>query len=134
MNTLQTFSDKAAISLSFLCTLHCLATPVLLALVPSLAALGLENEAFHLWMVLIVIPTSVLALTLGCKKHKRYQVVTYGAVGIAFLVAAIALEPVVGETGEKVLTVIGAIIIAFGHFKNYRLCQNLQGEHQHSNC
>jgi TRAP-type uncharacterized transport system fused permease subunit len=118
MKSLQILLDKTAIGLSIACTFHCLILPFLLVFLPSLVALPLQNEAFHLWMIVAVVPTSMYALTVGCKQHKRYSLLALGAVGICFLVLALLL----GERWEKLLTTIGAVIIAFGHLRNYRLC------------
>lgn len=126
MKATQAITDKLAIGLSLLCTLHCLALPVLLTLLPSMAALQLNNENFHLWMVAAVIPSSLYALTLGCKQHKRYQLLYLGATGVTLLILALALgEERIGESGEKVLTVLGACFVAVGHWFNYRLCHAL---------
>ena len=125
MKNIQMYTDKAAIGLSLLCTLHCLAFPVLLVLLPSLAALQLNDEAFHLWMVFAVVPTSTFALTMGCRKHKRYHLLVLGLIGVTFLISAVVLhEPLLTEAGEKILTCIGAAFIAYGHYRNYRLCQH----------
>ncbi len=59
MRTIQNFTDKMAISLSLLCAIHCLALPLLIVLLPSITALQLYGEDFHLWMLLAVIPTSL---------------------------------------------------------------------------
>ena len=124
MIKLQVLSDKTAIGLSLLCTLHCLALPFVLVLFPSMAALQLDNEAYHFWMIIAVIPISMYALTLGCKQHKRKYLLVVGSVGLMFLLMAVFLpEPLIGEWGEKSLTLIGASIIAVGHYINYRLCQ-----------
>ena len=124
MKNLQAISDKTAIGLSLLCTLHCLALPLAIVLLPSMAALPLNDEAFHLWMVLAVIPISLYALTLGCKKHKRYRLLWLGSIGVSILAAAAFLgHDLLGEFWEKAFTVLGAGIIALGHFWNYRLCQ-----------
>ncbi len=124
----QYFFDKMAISLSLLCVLHCLALPLLLVLLPSLVALQLDNEAFHLWMVLAVIPTSTYALTMGCKRHKQYRFLAFGVIGLFLLLSALVGEEIIGEVSEKILTVLGAVCIAYGHFRNFRLCQ------QHEEC
>ena len=126
MRIAQATADRLSIGLSMACAIHCLVTPVLLAFLPSIAALQLNTELFHLWMVIVVIPVSVYALTLGCKRHKRYRVLASGIVGIALLVSAIALYEHVGELGEKLLTVLGACFVAIGHLSNYRLCQKLR--------
>ena len=131
MNTMsiQTFTDKMAISLSLLCALQCLAFPVIIVMLPSLAALPLDDEAFHVWMVLAVVPISVYALTVGCKLHKRYRLLVPGLVGLLFLLSAVFPgEHQISELWEKALTVTGAATIALGHFWNYRLCR------QHDPC
>lgn len=126
MKLLHISTDKLAISLSMLCALHCLAFPLLLALLPSIAALPLEQEIFHLWMVMTVIPTSIYALTLGCKKHKKLSVLLGGLIGLAGMIAAIILgESLLGEAGEKLLTLAGASLIALAHYKNFQFCHQL---------
>ena len=124
MKTFPLAPDKLAIAFSTLCVFHCLALPLLMVLLPSLTTLPLEQELFHVWMVIAVIPTSLYALTLGCKRHKHFLLVIYGFIGLFTLIAALFVgDMLLGEVGEKLLTVIGAIIIAIVHFKNYRLCQ-----------
>jgi hypothetical protein len=129
MKQLQAIADKTAISLSFICTLHCLAAPFAATLLPTLAAIYLEDEAFHLWMVIAVIPTSILALTMGCKKHKDYRVLLLGITGLSLLIIAALLgHDLLGESGETAMTVVGASIIAAGHLANHRLCQRSRCE------
>ena len=121
----QAFTDKMAMSLSLLCALHCLVSPLIIVMLPSLAALQFDGEAFHVWMVLAVIPTSVYALTMGCKQHKRYRLLGLGLFGLLFLLSAVLLgEDLISDFWEKALTVIGAATIALGHYRNYRLCQH----------
>jgi len=125
MKNIQSISDKTAISLSLLCTIHCLALPLAAAFLPSIAALSLDDEVFHLWMLLAVVPVSAFALTMGCKNHQHYRVLLLGGIGLSLLALTVILgHEVLGEIGEKALTVIGASIIALGHVWNYRLCQN----------
>ena len=128
MNATQTFSDKMAISLSLLCTLHCLTMPLMVAFLPVIAGLPLQDEAFHLWLVVAIFPLSIFALTMGCKKHKRLHVLALGGIGLVILIVPVVLgHEVVGEILEKTLTVIGSIFVALGHVWNYRLCQNHSG-------
>ena len=127
MNNLQTVSDKFAISLSLLCTIHCLLLPILVVMLPSLAALGLDDEIFHLWMVIAVVPISAYGLTMGCKKHKNYKIMLVGIIGLVILaLTALLAHDFLTETLEKTFTVLGATIIAVAHFWNYRLCQSKQ--------
>jgi len=127
LNTL--FIDKLSISISVLCVAHCLIFPVLAVFIPNIIALGLTSENFHFWMIVSVIPSSAFALTLGCKKHANISMVIIGVVGLSSLLLALALDhSMLGEYGEKALTLIGALLIAFAHFRNFKLCQ------QHDNC
>ena len=123
MQLTQRVIDKLAIGLSIMCAVHCLATPLLLTLLPSLTAVQLDNEQLHLWILVAVIPTSLVALTLGCKKHTRLRYVVSGFVGVILMVLAVTLgEAKWGELGEKGFTLIGAAFIAVAHWFNYRQC------------
>jgi hypothetical protein len=124
MKNIQALADKAAITLSFICTIHCLALPLVVVFLPALAVLNLEDEASHLWMLAAVVPTSLFALTMGCKKHKKLAVMVFGLAGLAVLIAAVLLgHDILTEAGEQILLAIGAIIIALGHLKNHQLCK-----------
>ena len=124
MKNLQATSDKAAISLSIICIIHCLALPLIVVLLPVLTALNLQDEAVHWWMLGAVVPTSLYALTMGCKKHKDYTVMVLGVVGLVILVITTFLgHDLLGEAGESIFTTLGALIIAGGHLINHRLCR-----------
>jgi len=127
MRNAQSITDQLAIGLSSLCAIHCLVLPILLTLLPSLTGLPLESEAFHVWMVIAVVPTSIYGLTMGCKQHKRYPLLGLGMIGITLLLLAIGLgEDRIGEIGEKGLTLLGAFLVATGHWFNYKLCKAAQ--------
>jgi len=123
VNVAQSVADRLAIGLSLLCSLHCLLVPVAVSLLPAFAAWGLDDESYHRWMLLGVIPASAFALTLGCIKHRNYGVIALGVIGVSILCLAVVLgHDLLGEAGERGLTVAGAVLVAFSHFKNYRLC------------
>jgi hypothetical protein len=107
-----------------MCVIHCLAITSLLSLLPSMLALPLDNEAFHIWMVVAVIPSSAYALTFGCKQHHRYRLLILGFIGLTLLVLALFLgEERIDEIEEKILTVLGAGFVTVRHWFNFRLCQ-----------
>ena len=57
---------------------------------------------------------------------QTFSIIFLGAIGLTLLVLAQALgEERTGELGEKVLTVVGAGFVAFGHWLNYHLCHTL---------
>ena len=123
MQHLTAIMDKLAISLSFLCVVHCLLLPFAVVVLPILGASFLEGEAFHFWLLFLVIPTSVYSLWLGCQKHGRLEIFTIGLLGL-FLLSLIVLLGVdaLGETLERLSTVAGATIIAMAHLRNMRAC------------
>ena len=124
MKTVQEYTDKFAIGLSMLCAIHCLLLPLLLVALPSISALQLQNEAFHFWMLAAVIPTSIYALTIGCKKHQRYRLLSWGISGLILMLMAVFFgHYIAGESGEKILTLLGAILVVVAHWGNFRRCQ-----------
>ena len=129
MNIVQQLTDKLSIGLSMLCAIHCLLLPVLLVALPSIGSLQLADEAFHLWMLIAVIPTSIYALTIGCKKHQRYRLLYWGISGLILMILAIWVgHDIAGEAGEKALTLLGALLVVIAHVGNFKRCQ------KHSAC
>tara|TARA_E500000331_G_scaffold355436_1_gene410887 strand:+ start:961 stop:1359 length:399 start_codon:yes stop_codon:yes gene_type:complete len=117
--------DTTAIFLSILCALHCLFIPLALLFIPSLAAYFFAQESFHQILLFFIIPISTVAMFLGCRKHKRYNIFLYGIIGVLFLlVSAIWGHDLLGESGEIILTIFGSSIISVGHFKNQRHCKD----------
>lgn len=128
MSNTPAVGDKLSISLSLLCVIHCLATPILLVLLPTAFAMHLEGEGFHLFLSAVVIPLSTATLFMGCRQHRTWGVAVIGVLGVATLgLAALFGHDFFGETGEKIATVLAASIIAIAHVWNYRLCSKNKG-------
>lgn len=119
--------DKLAISLSLICAVHCLLLPVALVMLPTLIATQLEDDHFHQWMLLAALPTSLIALTSGCRRHLKFSVMAMGLMGLSILtLTAFFGHTLLGETGEKIASLLGASLIALSHFRNHILCKRLQ--------
>ncbi len=117
--------DKLAISTSAICAVHCLCLPLLLSFFPALGATFFGDEAFHVMLLWVVIPLSLVALTLGCRAHKDRGVVFFGLAGLTALILAATLgHSLLGKGGELIATLIGATAIAAGHVRNYTLCRS----------
>ena len=122
-NTLNINFDNIAIGFSVVCALHCLLLPIAVIFLPAISATFLGSEDFHQTLLYFVIPSSIIALYVGCNKHGKYNVYFYGAIGISLLlIAAFFGHDYFGENGETFLTLLGAGIISYGHFKNQQLC------------
>jgi len=117
--------DKAAISLSLTCALHCLMVPLLVTLFPTTMLLGLQNERIHLFLLALIVPISVFSLTLGCRQHRNLSVVASGVAGVGILFfSALLSHEIGGHTLETVGTVVGSGIVAISHILNFRLCRS----------
>lgn len=113
------FLDGAAIGASLLCLIHCIGLPVLFALLPALATLGLpSSEGLHLILLLTAIPISALALVGGWRAHGAIVPLLLGAAGLAGLGAGLAFGSVPGA--ETALTVAGSLALASAHIGNWR--------------
>jgi len=90
----------------------------------------LADEGFHLVMLWLILPSSAIALTLGCRRHKDAAVLVAGACGLSILVFTAAFgHDLAGELGEKLLTFVGAAVLSAGHLRNYRLCRREACDH-----
>ncbi|WP_309380652.1 MerC domain-containing protein [Cerasicoccus frondis] len=90
--TKSSILDHLAISMAVICAIHCLVTPVLLVALPILATTFWVDEHFHIWMLLLVIPTTSLAMFSGCRKHRDRLVVVLALLGVGLLIAALLGE------------------------------------------
>lgn len=129
-STVQLVLDRLAVGLSAACALHCALAPIALVALPVLAGSVLADEGFHLLMLWLILPSSTVALTLGCRRHKDAGVLVAGVLGLAVLVfSAVLGHNLLGELGEKLLTFAGAAVLCVGHLRNYRLCRRNACDH-----
>ena len=128
MNT-QVKADKLSITLSLACMIHCLLMPSFLILTSGFLALSIDNELIHRVFLIIVLPVSLYALITGYQNHKILSYLYLGISGLWLLFFAVFFgEGVFGEFVEKSLTLLGSIIVASSHYKNYKACKELACE------
>jgi hypothetical protein len=121
------FLDFLSMGLSGLCLVHCLALPVIVALLPALGGLAREDWV-HKVLILIAAPMTGFTLyrTGG---WKRWNVLGFAAFGLALLALAAFnrdLEPV-----EVAFSVVGAVYVAMAHLINY---WDHEDRHARQNC
>ena len=125
MNT-QVRADKLSISLSLACMIHCLLMPSFLILTSGFLALSIDNELIHKVFLIIVLPVSLYALITGYNNHKILSYLYLGILGLWLLFFAVFFgEGIFGEFTEKTLTLLGSLIVASSHYKNYKACKKL---------
>ena len=128
--TITALLDRSAILLSMICVVHCLALPVAIVMLPALSAYWFADEYFHLFLLYLVLPTSVIALGLGCRRHRVFKMMVWGGAGLMCLTAAILLgHDWLGEFGEKGLTLLGGGLVVAAHIHNFRNCRQCQCAH-----
>ena len=129
MENIQAIADKSAIALSVLCALHCLLLPTAIVLYPSTLGFLPGDESVHFALLFVVIPISAYALIKGGKVHKSRKVFITGISGLLVLVAAVVFgHDILGEIGEKILTVIGSVIVIIAHVQNHLTCRGVDCE------
>ena len=121
----QLTSDKFAISFSAICMIHCLFAPSLIVLSYSSLALTLESELIHKAILLLTIPVSIFAISLGYKNHSNNSIIYTGIAGLTILISALLIGESIGENAELILTILGSLMVITCHYKNYDVCKKL---------
>lgn len=128
-------ADAAGVTLSLVCGIHCLLTPILLLFLPAI------GEAFHAPIVHQVIAVAVtgiaaFALWRGYRRHHHMVPLILGAIGILIVWSALFLPHEAHDhdhfhlpTGT-IVTMIGSVMLITGHLINIRDCRRACcGEH-----
>ena len=123
---LQLRSDKFAISLSLVCVAHCFFVPSFIILSSSLYVSAIDNEFVHNLILFFAVPISLLALSLGYKNHGKALYFLVGLIGLVILCGAVFIgEQLYGETGERLFTLVGSLLVVFAHYKNHQVCKEI---------
>ena len=122
--------DGMAVILSGTCMLHCLVLPLLVTLFPIVQGSLLEEKYFHLIMLVFILPTSLVALTVGCRRHRDTLTIVLGAIGLSTLaITAFWGHELFGLSGERVVTTLGGLVLASAHIQNFRCCRHVDCQH-----
>jgi MerC mercury resistance protein len=111
--------DRLAMGLSGLCLVHCLGTALFFA---SLASVGgmLNAHWVHEVGLVLAISFALLALVRGVYTHGFLLPFGVGCFGLGMMAGALTL-PHGGD--ELIATIVGVLIVAFGHDLNQRARQ-----------
>jgi len=121
----QLTSDKFAISFSAICMIHCLFAPSLIVLSYSSLALTLESELIHKAILLLTIPVSIFAISLGYKNHSNNSIIYTGIAGLTILISALLIGESISANAELILTILGSLMVITCHYRNYNVCKKL---------
>jgi hypothetical protein len=108
--------DRAGITLSALCAMHCLATVVLVSALGIGGGLLAEPIIHEAGLVLAMIIAAV-AIGIGALRHRRAAPFVTAMTGLSFMGGALAVPH---GYEEAVLTFIGVGLVSLGHVLNMR--------------
>jgi hypothetical protein len=124
INRFQSFFDRLAVLISLLCAVHCLLLPVLLVAFPLLSGSLLSDESFHQLLLWVILPTSIISISLARCHHPDRKVLVLVSSGLFVLVfAALIAHEYLPESIDIAMSVIGGILLAIGHIRNFKLCK-----------
>jgi hypothetical protein len=110
--------EGIAVGATIACLIHCLALPLVIAVLPIVSSMLPVPENFHLIALGLAIPATAGALFAGYRRHRLAAPLIAGTAGLTLL----ALGAIHwGETPlEMPVTVLGSLAIAAAHLANWR--------------
>jgi hypothetical protein len=117
-------SDYFGMAVSAACVVHCLLTPLAVALFPAFAHAIPASESIHRSLVIVVISIGVLAFRSGYKRHRRRIVLLPMAIGMGTMVAAVLLGDSLSHLAETLVTLIGSVFVIRAHWMNHSFCRD----------
>ena len=113
--------DRIGATGSFLCAIHCLAAPLVLALIPTLGAAAWFGDRIEIGFVLFVSVVGLLSTVSSWRRHRRHHVPATMALGIAVLWAGILIPRFHHQLVWHVLAMgMGGLLVASAHLANLR--------------
>ena len=109
--------EKVGFYLSIACAIHCIATPVLVTLLPFLGSSFIGNHAWEIWFIGGSLVLAGVILMMDYLKHKN--LIPMGLLLGALIVKAIEILWL-GHQFEFITGSLGAIFIALAYFLNWK--------------
>ena len=128
---MQKIFDTIGLTISGTCVMHCLFAPVTLIILPVFGLTVSQEEVLHEIFLYLIVPSAIIAITMGCKKHKDYSVAILATIGIILLVYAVVTHDTNTEQTVEVLTLFGSALVVLSHLRNFSLCRQNNCNHDH---
>lgn len=146
VNLWQQCIDAIAVILAGTCAVHCLLLPVFVITFPLLGSSFVNDPRFHFWMLAAVIPTTAIAIFLGCRKHKDKLVIGLSILGLSALTAGVFMEMQLHHNHsdhhhehshghaslhstplnlptQSWLSIFGGLLMTTAHIRNFKNCR-----------
>lgn len=116
----QEFVDTTGVCLSFTCAIHCLAMPLLVAVLPLLGLGFLVSERAEVVLIIGAVGLAIASLAWGVRHHRSWRALLILIVALAFLGTAHTFAE---GNFEMILHGVGGILLAASHLANRHLCK-----------
>jgi hypothetical protein len=115
--------DRAAMWISMICLVHCMALPLALLLLPALGATllpkYLDNNLFHVLFAFVLLGVGGVAFVQGFRRHQLWIPLVAGVFGTSLLfIGAFNPGGLLPDIGEHLITVAGTVVLLFAHTRN----------------
>lgn len=114
------WADRFGVVLSSVCAVHCILTPVVFLLLPSLH-LAEFHESFHHTLLVILPLLALVAFVPGYRGHRDLRVFMWAFPGFALILASAFFFEHSHELMPTVLSVAGSISLVRAHLLNRHL-------------
>ncbi len=109
--------EKVGFYLSILCAIHCIATPVLITLIPFLGGSLIANHTWELWFIGGSIVLAGVILWIDYKKH-------FNTTPLLLLIGSLVMKLIevlwLGDHFEFITGSLGALLIASAYYINWK--------------
>ncbi len=129
---MQRIFDTIGITVSGTCAIHCLMAPVTVIILPLLGLTIVDEHILHEILLYLILPSALIAITMGCRKHKDYSVAALAIIGMSLLVYTVVLHDIYNAQLITVMTFIGSTLLVVSHVRNYMLCRKADCQHNHN--
>ncbi len=108
--------DLYAASLCTLCLVHCVALPLIAALLPVAAQVS-DNELVHQALVLLAAPVTLWLLCRAVIIEASWLFFVLASFGLGLLLLAAFFEA--ASAHEELITIVGATLLGFAHLRRW---------------
>lgn len=122
---MQKIIDNLGITISSVCTIHCVLLPAIFIIAPYSF---LASHEFHEALIYFILPCAAIAFVLGCRKHGDLKVAVMGTLGVMLLASSLLFHEIfhAEEHSEELITVLitiaGSVMLILSHLRNRKLC------------
>ncbi len=116
----QFAGDFGCALLSAACVAHCIFSPVL-ASAPAILGVQLGEEGpAHLMIATTLIATSFLVIWFSYLRHRVLWPAALASTGLILIGLSLLYGEALGESNERLVTVVGGALLIAGHFFNFQ--------------